>query len=49
MHSGVHAPALVIARLNNTSEEEEDRMALNQGNKSLRDLMAALNKVSTSK
>ena len=48
-HSGVHAPTLVIARLDSTSKEEEDGMALNRGNKSLRDLMAARNKVSTSK
>ena len=43
-HSGVHAPTLVIARPNSTSEEEEDEMALNWGNKSLRDLMATRNK-----
>ena len=39
----------MIARLDSTSEEEEDEMALNQGNKSLRDLMATWNKVSTLK
>jgi len=47
-HSSVHSPILVIARPNSTSEEEEDEMALNQGNKSLRDLMAARNKGLTS-
>ena len=47
-HSGVHTPILVIARLDNTSKEEEDEMALNRGNKNLRDLMAARNKGSTS-
>jgi len=44
-HSGVHAPTLVIARPDSTSEEEEDGMALNRGNKSLRDLLATRNKV----
>jgi len=39
----------VIARPNNTSEEEEYKMALNRGNNGLRDLMAARNKGSTSK
>ena len=39
----------MIARLNSSSEEEEGEMALNKGNKSLRDLMATRNKVSTSK
>ena len=43
-HSGVHTPTLVIARPDSTSEEKEDEMALNQGNKSLRNLMAARNK-----
>ena len=47
-HSGVHFPTLVVARPNSTSEEEEDEMALNRGNKSLRDLMAARNKGTTS-
>ena len=32
-HSGVHAPILVIACPYNTSEEEDDEMTLNQGNK----------------
>ena len=48
-HLGVHAPILVIARPDSTSEEEEDEMALNQENKSLRDLMVVRNKGSTSK
>ena len=48
-HSGVHAPTLVIAHLDNTSEEEEEWMTLNWRNKILRDLMVAKNKVSTSK
>ena len=39
----------MIASPDNTSEEKEDKMALNQGNKSLKELMAARNKVSTSK
>ena len=43
-HLGVHAPTLVIARPDNTSKEKKDKMALNRGNKSLRDLMAARNK-----
>ena len=47
-HSGVHASILVIARPDSTFEEEEDEMALNWGNKSLRDLMAVRNKGSTS-
>ena len=47
-HSGVHTSILVIARPDNTFEEKEDEMALNWGNKSLRDLMAARNKGSTS-
>ena len=47
-HSGVHLPTLVVARLDSTSEEKEDEMALNQGNRSLRDLMAARNKGTTS-
>ena len=37
-HSGVLAPILVIARPDSTSEEEEDEMALNWGNKGLREL-----------
>ena len=35
-HSGVHALILVIARPDSSSEEEEDQIALNKGNKSLR-------------
>ena len=46
-HSGVHASILGITCPNSTSEEEEDGMALNQGNMSLRDLMASRNQVST--
>ena len=42
-HSGVHALILVIARPDNTSDEEDDEMTLNWGN-SLRDLMATRNK-----
>ena len=48
-HSGVHAPILVIARLDSTSKEEEDEMTLNWRNKGLRELMAARNKGSNSK
>ena len=44
----VHAPILVIAHPDGTSEEEVDEMALSRGNKSLRDLIAARNKGSTS-
>ena len=47
-HSGVHASILVIAHPDSTFKEEEDEMALNWGNKSLRDLMAVRNKGSTS-
>ena len=47
-HSGVHHPALVVAHVDSTSKEEEDKMALNRGNRSLRDLMAARNKGTTS-
>ena len=48
-HSNVHTPILVIARLDSSFEEGEDGMTMNNGNKSLRDLMAARNKVLTSK
>ena len=48
-HSGVHTPIFVIAHSNNSSEEEEDSMALNKHNKSLRELMASRGKGSTSK
>ena len=47
-HSGVHVPTLIVACLDSTSEEEEDKMALNQVNRSLKDLMAARNKGTTS-
>ena len=46
--SGIHNPYLILARPND-SDEEEENMALNKGNKSLRDLMAAKGKESTSK
>lgn len=46
---GAHTPILVIARPDNSFEEEEESMALNQGNKSLRELMASRGKESTSK
>ena len=46
-HSGVRAPILVIARLDSTSKEEEDEMALSRRSKSLRDLMVARTKGST--
>ena len=39
----------MIASPDNTYEEEEDEMVLNRGNKGLRELMAARNKVPTSK
>ena len=48
-HSGVHTPILVIACPDSSSEDEEHSMALNKGNKSLRELMASKGKVSTSK
>ena len=47
-NSGVHNPYLILARPNGL-DEERDSMALNKGNKSLRDLMAARGKESTSK
>ena len=47
-HSGVHTPLLVIALPDSSSEKEEDSMALNNGNKSLREIMASWGKVSTS-
>ena len=43
-NSGVYTPILVIARPDNSSDEEEDSMALNKGNKSLRELMASRGK-----
>ena len=48
-NSGVHTPILVIARPDNSSEEEEDSMAMNKGNKSLRELLAFRGKELTSK
>ena len=47
-HSGVHFPTLVITRPDESSEEEEEEMALNKGNKSLWELMVARNKGTTS-
>ena len=46
--SGVHNPYLILARPDD-SDKEEDNMALNKGNKILRDFMAARGKESTSK
>ena len=43
-HSGVHFPTLVTAHPDSSSKEEEKDIALNKGNKSLRELMAARNK-----
>ena len=48
-NSGLSTPLLVITCPNNSSDEEEDNMALNKGNKSLKELMAARGKRSTSK
>ena len=48
-NSGVRIPILVIACPDNFSNEKEDSMALNKGNKSLRELMAARGKEATSK
>ena len=48
-NSGVHTLILVIARPDNSSDEEEDSMALNKGNKSLRELLASRGKESMSK
>ena len=47
-NSGIHTPNLIIARPDD-SDEEEDNMALNKGNKSLRELMATRGKESTLK
>ena len=47
-HSIVDAFVLVIAYPNSSSEEEEDGMALNKGNKSLKELMASRGKASAS-
>ena len=48
-HSGGHTPILVIAHPDSSSEEEEANMALNKGNKSLREFMASRGKVLTLK
>ena len=48
-NSSVRTPILVIACSDNSSDEEEDNMALNKGNKSLRELMVAKGKGSTLK
>ena len=48
-NSVIGAPLLVIACLDDSSDEEVDNMALNKGNKSLRELMAARGKGQTSK
>ena len=48
-NSGIRAPPLVIACPDDSSDEEVDNMASNKGNKSLRELMAARGKGSTSK
>ena len=45
---GVHNPYLILARLDD-SDEKEDSMVLNKGNRSLRDLMATRSKESISK
>ena len=47
--SNIRTAILVIARPDSSSEEEEDSMALNKGNKSLRELMASKGKESTLK
>ena len=48
-NSSVYTPILVIAYPDNSSSKEEDRMVLNKGNKSLRELMVSRGKESTSK
>ena len=48
-HSSIHVPILMTSRPESTSEEEEDGMVLNKGNKRLRDLMVARSKVKTLK
>ena len=48
-HFGVRTPVLVIVCPDSSSEEEEDSMVLNKGNKSLRELMSSRGKVSTLK
>jgi len=47
-YSGVHHPTMVVAHVDSTSKEEEGEMALNRGRRSLRDLMVAKNKGTTS-
>ena len=47
-HSSIHAPSLVIARPDGSSEEEE-KMTLNKGGKNLRELLAAKGKYSAPK
>ena len=48
-HSSVHTPILVVAHLDRSSKEEEDEMALNRGNKGLRELLVGRNTGLTSK
>ena len=48
-NSGISTALLMITCPNNSSVEEEDNMALNKGNKSLKELMAARGRRSTSK
>ena len=48
-HSSVHASILVVARPDRSSEQEKDEMALNRGNKGLRELLAGRNTGSTFK
>nr|XP_023895640.1 uncharacterized protein LOC112007520 [Quercus suber] len=48
-HSSVHAPVPVVAHLEDTSDKEEEKMALKAEIKSLRNLMNARNKVSALK
>ena len=48
-HSIVHASAIVITHLEDSSDEERKGMALNIGSRSLRDLMKARNKAPVSK
>ena len=47
-HSSIHAPSLVIACPDGSSEEEEE-MALDKGGKNLRELLAARGKNSAPK
>ena len=42
-HSSVHASILVVARPDRSSKEEEEEMALNRGNKGLRELLVGRN------